>query len=86
MLHLPASGQLELFIRKHVEKSHQVTVVLVALKVVCISTNLTDHMLQTCVGGKHAIGTLSSQLEEEEQSEKLAISVQSSVKLMFGKV
>lgn len=58
VLHLPASGQLQLFIGEHVEKGHQVPVVLVALKVVSIPSNLTDHMLQTRVGGEHTVGTL----------------------------
>lgn len=45
VLHLPASGQLHLLVGEHVEEGHQVPVVLVALKVVSIPTNLADHML-----------------------------------------
>lgn len=58
LLHLPASGKLQLFVGEHVQERHQVPVVLVALKVVSIAPNLTDHMLQTCVGGEHTVGTL----------------------------
>lgn len=58
VLHLPASGQLQLFVGEHVKEGHQVPVVLIALKVVSIPTNLTDHMLQTRVGGEHTVGTL----------------------------
>lgn len=59
VLHLPASGQLHLLVGKHVEEGHQVPVVLVALKVVSIPTNLADHMLQTRVGAEHTVGTLT---------------------------
>lgn len=58
VLHLPASGQLHLFVGEHVEEGHQVPVVLVALEMVSIPTNLTDHMLQTRVGTEHTVGTL----------------------------
>ena len=59
VLHLPASGQLQLPVGEHVEEGHQVPVVLVALKVVSVPTNLTDHMFQTSVGSEHAVGTLT---------------------------
>lgn len=65
VLHLPASGQLQLFVGEHVEESHQVPVVLVALKVVSIPTNLTDHMLQTRVSGEHTVGTLREREKQE---------------------
>lgn len=71
VLHFPASGQLQLFVGEHVEERHQVAVVLVALIVVRVSADLTDHVLQTGVSGEHAVGTLSSQVEEE--IEKLLI-------------
>lgn len=58
VFHLPASGKLQLFVGKHVEEGHQVPVVLVALEMVSISTDLADHMLQTSVGGEHTVGTL----------------------------
>lgn len=61
VLHLPASRQLQLFVGEHVEEGDQVSVVLVALKVVRIPANLTDHMLQTRVGGEHTVGTLGTQ-------------------------
>lgn len=66
VLHLPASGQLQLFVWEHVEEGHQVPVVLVALVVVSIPTNLTDHMLQTRVGGEHTVGTLRERGAREE--------------------
>lgn len=52
-----------MFVGKHVEESHQVPVVLVALEVVSISTHFADHVFQTSVGGEHAVGTL----EEKEK-------------------
>lgn len=70
VLHLPASGQLKLFVGEHVEKGHQIPVVLVALKVVSIPTNLTDHMLQTRVGGEHTVGTLrEKEMVEDRERE-----------------
>lgn len=66
VLHLPASGQLQLLVGEHVEEGHQVPVVLVALKVVSIPPNLTDHMLQTSVGGEHAVGTLRGRRTERQ--------------------
>lgn len=58
VLHLPAAGQLQLFVGKHVQEGHQVPVVLVALKVVSVPAYLADHVLQTRVGGEHTVGTL----------------------------
>lgn len=66
VLHLPTPGQLQLFVSKHVEEGHQVPVVLIALKVMSIPTNLTDHMLQTCVGGEHVVGTRVGMQHSEE--------------------
>ena len=43
---------------------------LVALVVVSIPTNLTDHMLQTCVGGEHTVGTLREREREREREER----------------
>lgn len=70
VLHLPASWKLQLFVCKHVQKGHQVPVVLVALKVMSVSTNLTDHMFETSVGGEHAVGTLKKDETEESQKWK----------------
>lgn len=70
VLHLPASGKLQLFIGEHVEEGHQVPVVLVALEVVSIPTNLTDHMLQTRVGGEHTVGTLRDSEGQRKKQEK----------------
>ncbi len=67
VLHLPASGQLQLFVGEHVEESHQVPVVLVALKVVSIPTDFTDHMLQTRVSGEHTVGTLRERDSEVQR-------------------
>lgn len=39
---------------------------LVALKVMSISTNLTDHMFETSVGGKHAVGTLREKMRQKK--------------------
>ena len=70
VLHLPASGQLQLFVGHHVEEGHQVSVVLVALKVVSIPPHLTDHVLQTRVGGEHTVGTLSKQGKQERRGRR----------------
>lgn len=66
VLHLPAARQLQLLVGEHVEEGHQVPVVLVALKVVSVPPHLADHVLQTGVGGEHAVGTLSRDREKEE--------------------
>lgn len=62
VFHLPASGKLQLFVGKHVEEGHQVPVVLVALEMVSISTDLADHMFQTSVGSEHPVGTLRAEM------------------------
>lgn len=62
MLHLPASGKLQLLVREHVEEGDEVAVVLVALKVVSVPTHLTDHVLQAGVARKHAVGTLGREV------------------------
>lgn len=58
MFHFPAARQLKLLVGKQVEEGDQVSVVLVAFKVLHIPSNSTDHVLQTRVACKHAIGTL----------------------------
>lgn len=58
MLHLPASRKLQLLVGEHVEEGDQVAVVLVTLKVMSVTTHLTDHVLQAGVARKHAVGTL----------------------------
>lgn len=58
VFHFPAPGQLQLFVGEHVEKSHKVPVVLVAFKVVGVPPDFGDHVLQTRVVCKHAVGTL----------------------------
>lgn len=57
MFHLPAPRQLQLFVREHVEEAHQVSVMLVAFKVVGVPPDFGDHVLQTRVVCKHAVGT-----------------------------
>lgn len=57
VFHFPAPWQLQLFVCKHVEESHEVPVVLVAFKVVGVPPDFGDHVLQTCVVCKHAVGT-----------------------------
>lgn len=68
VFHLPASRQLQLFVSKHVEERYQVPVVLVPLKVVHVSTDLTDHVFQTRVGGKHTMGTLTARRGHKSES------------------
>lgn len=58
VFHLPAAWQLKLLVGKQVQEGDQVSVVLVAFKVLHISPYSTDHVLQTRVACKHAIGTL----------------------------
>lgn len=58
VLHLPATGKLQLLVREHVEEGDEVAVVLVALKVVGVPSHLADHVLQAGVARKHAVGTL----------------------------
>lgn len=57
MFHFPAPRQLQLFVCEHVEESHKVPVMLVAFKVVGIPPDFGDHVLQTRVVCKHAVGT-----------------------------
>lgn len=58
VFHFPPPGKLQLLVGEHVEEGDQVSVVLVALKVVSVSPHLADHMLQAGVARKHAVGTL----------------------------
>lgn len=58
VLHLPAPGKLQLLIGEHVEEGDEVAIVLVALEVMSVSAHLADHVLQTGVARKHAVGTL----------------------------
>lgn len=57
VFHFPAPRQLQLFVGKHVEEAHQIPVVLVALEVVGVPPDFGDHVLQTRVVCKHAVGT-----------------------------
>lgn len=59
VFHLPAPRQLQLFVGKHVQKAHQISVMLIALEVVGIPSDFGDHVLQTRVVCKHAVGTLA---------------------------
>lgn len=65
MFHFPAPRQLQLFVCEHVEESHKVPVMLVAFKVVGIPPDFGDHVLQTRVVCKHAVGTLEKRMEEQ---------------------
>lgn len=58
VFHFPATRQLQLLVGKKVEEGHQVTVVLVTFEVVRVTPHLADHVLQTRVTRKHAVGTL----------------------------
>lgn len=62
VFHFPAPWKLQLFVCKHVEESHEVPVMLVALKVVGVPPDFGDHVLQTCVVCKHAVGTLERRM------------------------
>lgn len=70
MLHLPAPGKLQLLVGEHVEEGDEVTVVLVALKVMSVSSHLTDHVLQAGVARKHAVGTLDKEIREVRSSQR----------------
>lgn len=70
VLHLPAPGKLQLFVGEHVEEGDEVTIVLVALKVMSISTHLTDHVLQAGVARKHAVGTLGREVRSSESDRR----------------
>jgi len=65
VFHLPASRQLQLLVGKHVEEAHQVPIVLVALKMVGVPPDFGDHVLQTRVVCKHAVGTLRNKQQKE---------------------
>lgn len=70
MLHLPAPGKLQLLVGEHVEEGDEVAVMLVALKVMSVPTHLTDHVLQTGVACKHAVGTLGREGREVRSTER----------------
>lgn len=74
VLHLPAPGQLQLFVGEHVEEGDQVTIVLVALEVVGVSTHLADHVLQAGVARKHSVGTLDREGQRFRNSDSLRYS------------
>lgn len=61
VLHLPATGKLQLLVGEHVEEGDKVSIVLVALKVMGVPSHLADHVLQAGVARKHAVGTLGRQ-------------------------
>lgn len=73
VFHLPAPGQLQLFVGKHVEEAHQIPVVLVALEVVGVAPDFGDHVLQTRVVCKHAVGTLKNTQHQRLCKEKTAL-------------
>lgn len=58
VFHLPTSWQLQLLVGEHVEEGDQIPVVLVALEMVGVPPDFGDHVLQTRVICKHAVGTL----------------------------
>lgn len=58
VLHFPAPRQLELLVGKHIQEAHQISIMLVALEVVGIPPDFGDHVLQTRIVCKHAVGTL----------------------------
>lgn len=78
VFHLPAPGQLQLFVGKHVEEAHQIAVVLVALKVVGVPPDFGDHVLQTRVVCKHAVGTLKNTRQQRLFKEKPALTTKDS--------
>lgn len=55
---LPAPRQLQLSISETVQEGHQVAVVLVALEIASIATDLQDHVFETRAVGKHTIRPL----------------------------
>lgn len=75
MFHLPAPRQLQLLVGEHVEEGDEVAIVLVALKVMSISTHLTDHVLQAGVARKHAVGTLDKEGREVSPRERNSLKV-----------
>lgn len=66
VFHFPAPRQLQLFVCKHVEESHKVPVMLVTFKVVGVPPDFGDHVLQTRVVCKHAVGTRVRMQHSEE--------------------
>lgn len=73
VFHFPAPRQLQLFVGKHVEEAHQIPVVLVALEVVGVPPDFGDHVLQTRVICKHAVGTLKNTQQPRLCKEKTAL-------------
>lgn len=67
VFHLPAPWQLQLFVGEHVEESHKIPVMLVALEVVGVPPDFGDHVLQTRIVCKHAVGTLEERTENPRQ-------------------
>ena len=55
---LPAPGQFQPSVRKHVDEIHQVSVVLVAFKVARVPPDFEDHVLQAGATGEDSVGTL----------------------------
>lgn len=66
VFHFPAARQLQLLVGEQVEEGHQVAVVLVAFEVMRVTPHLADHVLQTRVTRKHAVGTLREDRRGEE--------------------
>lgn len=63
VFHFPAPWQLQLFVGEHIEESHKISVMLVAFKVVGVPPDFGDHVLQTRIVCKHAVGTLEERME-----------------------
>lgn len=57
-LDLPASRELQMSISEFVEESDEVAVVLISLKVACVSPYFQNHVLQAGAVSKHPICTL----------------------------
>lgn len=66
VFHLPTSRQLQLLVGEHVEEGDQIPVVLVALEMVGVPPDFGDHVLQTRVICKHAVGTLGKKKKKEQ--------------------
>lgn len=79
VFHFPTPGQLQLFVGKHVEEAHQIPVVLVALEVVGVPPDFGDHVLQTRVICKHAVGTLRNTQQQSLVKEKTALATRDSL-------
>lgn len=84
VFHLPAPGQLQLFVGKHVEEAHQIPVVLVALEVVGVAPDFGDHVLQTRVVCKHAVGTLQNTHSEGSSKGKLLWPLKTALLILSG--